>query len=131
MLSVAFWKNQNFKNYEKLEIIEIIAQSSFIQQQVLYGCSIGDWQRCQEKNFTQKSVALTFTRETKFKVTENPLPTDSLLVGSEQNLVKERGGGNVGPKLDFIQSLTIPTFENFKIFVMLSAKLITRCTYNA
>lgn len=130
MLSVAFWKNRNFKNYEKLEIIEIIAQSSFIQQQVLFGCSIGDWQRCQEKNFTQKSVALTFTRETQFKVTENPLPTDSLLVGSEQNLVKERGG-NVGPKLDFNQSLTIPTFENFKIFVMLSAKLITRCTYNA
>lgn len=130
MLSVAFWKNRNFKNYEKLEIIEIIAQSSFIQQQVLFGCSIGDWQRCQEKNFTQKSVALTFTRETQFKVTENPLPTDSLLVGSEQNLVKERGG-NVGPKLDFNQSLTIPTFENFKIFVMLSAKLITQCTYNA
>lgn len=130
MLSVAFWKNRNFKNYEKLEIIEIIAQSSFIQQQVLFGCSIGDWQRCQKKNFTQKSVALTFTRETQFKVTENPLPTDSLLVGSEQNLVKERGG-NVGPKLDFNQSLTIPTFENFKIFVMLSAKLITRCTYNA
>lgn len=76
-------------------------------------------------------MALTFTRETQFKVTENPLPTDSLLVGSEQNLVKERGGGNVGPKLDFNQSLTIPTFENFKIFVMLSAKLITRCTYNA
>lgn len=131
MLSAAFWKNWNLKNIEKLEIIEIIAQSSFIQQQVLFGCSIGDWAEMSGKEFYTEVCGLDIYQRNSIQGHWKSLTYRQSFGRIWAKFGQGKGGGNVGPKLDFNQSLTIPTFENFKIFVMLSAKLITRCTYNA